>query len=106
MSYAQFRKFRSTAMRLYQSRDYGAALDLLDQSAQSYPDQADQVEYWRICLLALSSTAPDALAAFQRALDQGYWYPPDTLHTDPDLACLQNHPEFERLVAVCGERFA
>lgn len=106
MSYAQFRQFRSEVMRLYRSGDYSAALDRLNQSAASYPDQADQIEYGRICMLALTASAPDALAALQHALDLGYWYPPATLHTDPDLASLQGDPGFERLAAVCAERFA
>jgi predicted esterase len=105
MSYSQYRQFRSEVHRLYQSGDYSAALDRLNQSAQAFPDQAPQLNYIRICLLALTAPAPVALSALQHALEQGYWYPPATLHTDPDLAGLQADPEFERLVAVCAGRF-
>ena len=106
MSYSQYRQFRSEVHRLYQSGEYSAALERLDQSAQAYPDQAPLISYIRLCLLALTAQAPQALAALQHALDQGYWYPPATLHGDPDLASLQGQAEFERLVAVCAVRFA
>ncbi len=105
MSYNQYRQFRSEVHRLYTSGDYSAALNRLDQSAQAFPDQAPQINYMLICLLALTAPAPVALSAFQHALDQGYWYPPATLHADPDLASLQGRPEFERMVATCAGRF-
>ena len=89
MSYNQYRQFRSEVHRLYQSGEYSAALERLDQSAQAFPDQAPLIHYIRICLLALTDQAPAALSALQHALDLGYWYPPATLHGDPDLAILQ-----------------
>jgi predicted esterase len=106
MSYSQYRQFRSEVDRLYQSGEYSAALDRLNQSAQAYPDQTPQISYMRICLLALTTPAPAALSALQHALEQGYWYLPAALYGDPDLASLQGDPEFERLVAVCAVRFA
>jgi predicted esterase len=106
MSYSQYRQFRSEVHRLYQAVDYSAALDRLNRSAQAYPDQAPLINYIRICLLALSAPATAALSALQHALDQGYWYLPATLQADPDLASLQGNPEFERLAAVCAERYA
>jgi predicted esterase len=105
MSYTQYRQFRSEVHRLYQSGDYPAALQRLDQSALEFPEQAPLIHYIRICLLALTRQATAALTALQNSLDLGFWYPPATLQGDPDLAILQEQPEFERLVAVCAERF-
>ena len=53
----------------------------------------------------MTEQAPAALSTLQHALDLGYWYPPTTLHGDPDLASLQGDPEFERIVALCAGRF-
>ena len=69
MSYSQYRQFRSEVDRLYQSGEYSAALDRLNQSAQAYPDQTPQISYMRICLLALTDPAPAALSVLQHALD-------------------------------------
>jgi predicted esterase len=105
MSYTQYRQFRSEVHQLYQSGDFSAALERLDQSAQAFPDQSPLIHYIRICLLALTDQAPAALATLQDALELGYWYPPATLRGDPDLASLQKVSEFERLVAICAGRF-
>jgi predicted esterase len=106
MSYSQYRQFRSEVDSLYQSGQYSSALERLDQSAQSFPDQSPMITYIRICLLALTASPSAALSAFQQALDRGFWYPPAHLHGDPDLASLQGDPEFERLVNVCAGRHA
>lgn len=105
MSYSDYRQFRSEVHRLYQSGDYTSALERLDRSAQDFPDQAPLIHYIRVCLLALTGQAPAALAALKHSLDQGYWYPPATLHGDPDLANLQSDPEFKHLAATCARRF-
>jgi predicted esterase len=105
MSYTQFRKFRSAVVHLYQLRDYSAALDMVAREAHIYPEQAAEIAYWRIFLLALSSSPQAALAAFQEAVDRGHWFTPTTLYEDPDLASLQGNPEFERLAAICSDRY-
>ncbi len=105
MSYSQYRQFRSEVHRLYQSGDYSAALERLDQSAQDFPEQAPLIHYIRVCLLALTGQAAAALSALKYSLDLGYWYPPATLRGDPDLAILQDAAEFKRLVAICARRF-
>lgn len=104
-SYTSFRRFRSEVIKNYQSGDYTTALNLINLKADFFPEEQAQILFWKVFLLALSEKTEMALAALRQAVDSGYWYTPQSLQEDPDLASLQNNPEFKRLAAICAERF-
>ena len=104
-SYISFRRFRSEVIKKYQSKDYAAALNLIDLEAGSFPEEQAQIAFWQVFLLALSEKTGMALATLRQAIDAGYWYSPQSLQEDTDLASLQDNPEFKRLAVICAERF-
>jgi predicted esterase len=106
MGYHEFRRFRSQLFQLYQGGEYQQALTVLEQHAQEYSEQEVQTLFWRACLATLCGEPEAALDALEKALDQGYWYRPDTLQGDDDLAALHGEPRFKKLVNSCAERHA
>jgi predicted esterase len=58
--------------------------------------------YTQACLLGRLGRAEQAIAALREGLDQGSWYNPEVLVTDPDLAAV--HPELGSIVRECEER--
>ncbi|MEW5870426.1 MAG: hypothetical protein AB1894_14215 [Chloroflexota bacterium] len=103
LTYAQF---LNEMMRLYGSGDYAAALALVEQHGDDYPEQEVGVAIIRVCLLNVNGHSEAALQALQVALDKGYWYPLEALRGDPDLESLQGNPAYERMVAECEARHA
>ncbi len=82
----------------YNAKDYAGALDILNQEAANFPEQAALVTYNQACMLGVQALVPEALTVLRQAADRGYWYDEPTLRQDADLASLQGIPEFETLV--------
>jgi dienelactone hydrolase len=101
-----FPEIRDTAFRLYEQKAYAEALELMTQAAQRFPEEASAIYYWRMCLTARLNDVPGALKLFEEALTAGYWYAADLLRSDPDLAPVNNNPDFGRMLMVCRERAA
>src|SRR5512136_317591 len=101
-----FSELLGQAYELYQQGEYDQALDLTTREATRFPDQAQQVYYWRICLASKADKPSLATQLLRQAVEAGYWYPEAQLRTDQDLAPLQGRPAFERMAAICRERHA
>lgn len=106
MAFAAFTDLRTTIFSLYSQGEYSRALALLDEEAGAFPDEAGRISYWCACLSCRLNDDAGALGAMGAAVDRGFWLAPGILRRDPDLKPLQGLPEFEQLVAVCGERMA
>ena len=88
----------------YNRGDYAGALEIAEDLAVHYPEQAIHTYLWRICLTSRLKHIDDALRLFAEGLDAGYWWSERELHKDPDLAPLQGLPEFEQLVVASRTR--
>jgi predicted esterase len=91
--------------RLYGSKDYAQALELVQQAMIHFPDDW-RLYNWRMCTQALLNETSQALQTLKEALDRGYWCDPALLHDDEDLKSLQGVPEYEQLVERCQRMFA
>jgi len=74
------------------------AYKLLEDAFPRYPEHAGLIYNWQFCAAALMEKSELALAIIQKSLDAGYWWNEDYFRNDPDLASLQDLPEFNRLV--------
>jgi predicted esterase len=101
-----FADLQAEVFRLYATREYAKALEVIRLESPRFPDRAGDTSYWYIDLTAVLGKTEEALRAFKLAVDAGHWWTPDALRNDPDLKTLQGLPDFERLVAVCRERHA
>ena len=101
---AEFRQLRAAVFDLYAQGRHGEALALATEEARRFPQYANSLYFWRICLTCLAHGADAALDAFHAAVEAGFWLPAEMLHTQPDLATLQGDSEFEELVAACQAR--
>jgi len=99
-----FDQFLSEILGLYSNGNYTAALRIVTAQGDLFPEQRAIVYNLHFCLLAISGDQESAIQVLQSAIDQGYWWPVAVLRGDTDLAALQGHPDFERLVTTCAER--
>jgi len=100
-------EFFQTAAPLFQRYDrgdYAGALQMAEELAVRYPEQAIHTCLWRICLTSRLKRVDEALRLFAEGLEAGYWWSERGLRKDPDLVPLQGLPEFERLVAISYAR--
>jgi predicted esterase len=100
-------EFFQTADPLFQryySGDYAGALEIAEELAVRYPEQAVHTYLWRICLTSRLKHVDESLRLFAEGLEAGYWWAERGLRQDPDLEPLQGLPEFERMVATSHAR--
>lgn len=95
------------AQDLYMRGEYDQGLALLvgEITGEVTPVVAGQFYNFKMCMAALTGKDELALDLFEQAVDLGLWWTEEYLHSDPDLKSLQGTPRFERLVAVCEERY-
>ncbi len=91
--------------QLYQSGAYAEALDLVTRHETLFPRRG-RFYNWKMCMAARVNDIPLALQTLQEAVDAGLWFSHASLREDEDLDSLQGLPEFERLAAICEERYA
>lgn len=48
----------------------------------------------------------ELISILSDGLDRGIWLSPDRLEYEPDMTSLRPLPEFQKMVAVCQQRFA
>ncbi|MFL5800522.1 MAG: alpha/beta hydrolase [Roseiflexaceae bacterium] len=104
MSDMTWDELRSEFWRLCGEDAYAEALALITPRAHIFPDRG-RFHNWRMCMAARVGDTALALQAFEQALADDFWCAPKMLREDEDLASLQGLPEFERLAAICQERF-
>jgi predicted esterase len=104
MSDLTFDDLSRQVFRLYHEQAYAQAYELIVREASRFPEQEARLLYWRACFACLLNDPLQGLQVLQQAIASGYWYAPDQLRTDPDLAELQAKPEFEQLVQVSQTR--
>jgi predicted esterase len=91
--------------RLNRDGDFAEALDLVTRHERLFP-QREPFYNWKMCMAARLGDAPLAIQTLQQAIDDGLWFNRAALRDDEDVAALQGQPEFERLAAICEERYA
>jgi predicted esterase len=91
--------------RLYGSAAYAEALDLVTRHERLFTNR-EHFYNWKMCMAARANNAPLAISTLQDAVDAGLWFSRAVLHDDADLASMQGRPEFERLAAICEQRYA
>ena len=90
---------------LYGRQAYAEALALVQGSLPAFPEHRTELITWEICMQSCLGCSAEAIQALTDALQTStYWWSPEALHYDADLAPLQGNPEYERLVGVCKDR--
>ena len=99
----EFAATRRRVFELYGAGDYQAAMELARSAASEFPELEDQTSYWIACLHALQGNADKALDVLRNALDQGLWWAPELLETDPDLEPLRADGRLAEVIAASEE---
>jgi predicted esterase len=98
------RELTDSMMHLYTEGNYSGALELVEQNADNFPEEATRIAFWKMCLLSLCGRLNDVISVFQRALDSGLWWS-ELQFRDTDLDPVRDLPEFKRLVAVSQKTY-
>jgi len=104
MEQMTFRELRDKMALSYIEGEYAEALQLVEQNAERFPDEAARTTFWKMCLTSLCGRPDDVLSVFQRGLDKGLWWRKDQFQ-DSDLDAVRDLPEFKRLMAVSQEKY-
>jgi len=99
-----FRELTDEMMHLYTEGKYADALEIVEQNAADFPEQAARTTFWKMCLLSLCNRPEAVLSIFQQGLNNGLWWA-ERQFLDPDLDAVRDLPEFERLAAVSQEKY-
>ncbi len=86
------------AFKLYKSKEYRAALDLLNGFDTDDPLDRRQWFEWRVSMATLMGDLNLAEDIFEDCLDEGFFLSEFSLRKDDDLKPLQNRSRFETLV--------
>ncbi len=106
MSGMDFRDIARQVYLLHQRGAFADALALVDQEAQRFPENAETLAYFRVCLLARMGDLDAAVRAFGSAIESGCCYSESQLKEDDDLAGLWARADFERLADDSAKRHA
>jgi hypothetical protein len=71
---------------LYSDRRYDELHVLLDGAVERFPNRRSRITYWQACVDSLRGEPERALERLRRGVDEGMFWPENSLHTDPDLA--------------------
>lgn len=106
MSTIPFRELQRQLMDLYNKKEYTMVLARSEQELANFPEQRDAILYWCMCMQVVLANTNEALQTLRQALEEGFWYSPKWLKEDPDLATLQELPEFQKLAEMSRQRLA
>lgn len=103
MNQMAFRELFDAMMRLYTDGEYARALDLVEQSADHFPEQKARTTFWKMCLLSLCGRVDDVISVFQHGLVSGLWWA-ESQFRDTDLDAVRDLPEFKALIDVSNKK--
>lgn len=83
---SEFEDFRDRVFTLYSDRQYEELHVLLDGAVERFPNRRSRITYWQACVDSLRGEPERALERLRRGVDEGMFWPENSLHTDPDLA--------------------
>ena len=98
-----FQELTDELMRLYPQGKYAEALQVVEQNADRFPEQAARTTFWKMCLLSLCGRSVDALSVFQHGLDSGLWWAASQF-IDSDLDPIRDEPRFKAMLAAAKKR--
>jgi dienelactone hydrolase len=98
------RELTNEMLNFYTEGKYADALELVDQNANNFPEEATRIAFWKMCLLSLCGRTEAALSVLRQGLDSGLWWS-EVQFQDTDLAAVRDLSEFKRLVAISQKKY-
>jgi len=103
MEQMTFQRLTDELMSLYADGKFTAALEIVEQNADRFPQQAGRTTFWKMCLLSLCERPDDVLSVFRRGLDSGLWWT-ESQFIDTDLDAVRDLPAFQQLMAESNRK--
>src|SRR5262245_14430842 len=91
-------------MQAFAKQDWQAGYDVMTAARDSLPEQAESVDYFRLCALARLGENERLFKMLADKLHTGFWYSEFIMRASPSFAPLQGNPEFERFTELYSER--
>src|SRR5688500_5233953 len=104
MEQITFQKLTDQMTKHYHAGDYASALDVVERSAERFPQFSTRTTFWKMCLLSLCGRTEDVISVFQHGLDSGLWWSQKRFQ-DTDLDAVRDLPEFKRLMEISQKKY-
>jgi hypothetical protein len=91
MKQPSFDELTDQMMKLYREGKYAAALQIVEQNADRFPEHSARTTFWKMCLLSLCGRSSDVISVFQKGLDAGLWWA-ESQFRDTDLDAVRDLP--------------
>jgi len=63
------RELTDNMMSLYSQGKYSDALELVEQNADNFPEEATRMAFWKMCLLSLGGRLNEVISVLQQGLE-------------------------------------
>lgn len=93
-----FKELQTQLQQLYEAEEYSAAVKLITQGFERYPERRPVLDYWRFTLSARAGDLDEALRAIEEAQMNGSWFSELIMRQSPSLKQLQGDKRFEALI--------
>ncbi|MGB7999087.1 MAG: DUF3089 domain-containing protein [Anaerobacillus sp.] len=97
----KFTDLQNQVIELVHKGENREALLVMEEGKASFPQKRDRLCHWKANIYVMDGKQEEALAELNDALENGFWWNPEILTSDPELKSLRTSPEFQRLVAQC-----
>lgn len=100
-----FEALSARVLKLYGSKQYDAALSLVETNTALFADHRATFSYWTACFLAIMGRGDEAVARLEAGLAEGSWWAEPMLRGDPDLEPIRSTQRFEQLTVQSANRW-
>ena len=101
----EFADLQNQVIELVHKGDKREALLIMEEGKVSFPQKRDRLCHWKTNIYVMEGKQEEALAELNEALENGFWWNPEILTSDPELKDLQTSSEFQRIVEQCHTMF-
>ncbi len=98
---ADFESLARRVFEVYEERRYEDALEIAEEAARRFPEEAVDTAYWIACLHSRLGDGDRAMETLRDAVRSGVWWSDSQLLSEEDLAPLRGRTEFAEIVKHC-----
>ncbi|WP_226577790.1 alpha/beta hydrolase [Halobacillus litoralis] len=101
----EFVNLQQRVIELVQGGKNNEALSLIEEAKQQFPHKLDRLGHWKANLYTLEGKKEKAMAELEEVLENGLWWNPEILTSDPELEGIKGMPEFTAVIDRCQSIF-
>ncbi|WP_270180551.1 hypothetical protein [Alkalihalobacillus sp. CinArs1] len=100
-----FVECQTKVIDLVQNNRYDQSLEVMEEAKTQFSEKRDRLGHWKANVYCLQGKTKEAIGELQSAIDNGFWWNPEILTTDPELSLLKETEGFKRIIDQCETLF-